>query len=311
MNKKESHYQKLKRENMELKSKSNEILLISDTPRFLFSGEASNEEVYVFLKDHPESSLFLFKQYKANQSFIKNLCDPENPIFIPQVSEYMKDLFAVETVQEDITNLENRQRKLQHEIGLLEEELTENKTKNEKELNDLISEIDTKKSELNTLTSRFQALSTIESMKLLNELFIWTDRRVHDFGDQVPIFDNSRFVPLKSNDFDRFREIIERLKEVMDKNELVPKELIDKMRLEYDRQKEELLIMTTYAMDHDILKVHKKVKDDIEYIFKQINGKNQITSKTDMNSIAEYMDKAVKRLDKWDADVPNTTAMLK
>ena len=301
-----SNYQRLKIENEELRTGTG----IGAKP-FLFTTEAKNEEIYFYLRDHPESAEFLFRKYRSNQDFIKELCDPKNPIFIEEVSEYMKDILTVETVQEDISMLQSKQSKLQHEIGLLEEELRESKIQNEKELSDLTSEIDNRKSELNTLTSKIQSLASVEGLRLLNEIIVWTDRRIHDFGEQVPIFDNSRFMPLKVNDFDRFKEIIERLKEVMDRNELVPAGLVDKLRLEYDRQKEELLILTTYALDHNVLKVHKKAISDINLIFSQINGRASIPDSSSVSSIVEYMGNAIKRLEKFDADLPNVAAMLK
>ena len=243
--------------------------------------------------------------------FIKELCDPKNPIYIEKVAEYMQDTIAIENVQEDITNLENKQRKLQHEVSMVEEEFQENKTESEKELSDLKSEIDTKKSELSALTSKLRALSGIESMKLLEELFTWTKMRIRDFSDQVPIFADIRVLPLKTADFKWFKEIIDDLKELMDKNELVPKELLDEARLKHEKEMQELLLKTTYAMDHNVLKLHEKVREDIQYIFKQIDEKTSIPDRTSVNAISEYMSRAIKRLEKWDADVPNTVALLK
>ena len=75
-----SHYQKLKMENEELKQKLSESNTLSvqmdNSPSFLFTDKATNEELYSYLKENPTASRFIFRKYSANQSFLKELCDP-------------------------------------------------------------------------------------------------------------------------------------------------------------------------------------------------------------------------------------------
>lgn len=282
---------------------------------FLFSGEATNEEIYSYLKEHPETSPFLYKKYKSNQGFIKELCDPENPIFIPSVREYLKDVIVIENVREDLSLLQNRQTKLRSEISLLEEELRESKIQSGKELSDLKKDIDTKTSELSVLTSKLQILSSIESMKIIKEVFKFVDGVVKSIEDQIPMTNNwgwkSDSVSIKMIDFKSFREKIEKLKILMDRNEMVPQELIDKLQSEMDEKEHDLLIKTTYAVDHNIQKVHKKVVDDVMAVIRQVDGQNEIKGRTSVDNIVDYLGKAVKRLNAWDEDLPGLLAVVK
>ena len=258
-----------------------EIGNVAKESDFLFSTEATNQEIYTYLKDHPEASIFLYKKYKNNQEFIKELCDPKNPIFIPSVAEYLKDVIDIETVEKDLSQLQNKQIKLQHEIGLLEEELQESKTNNEKELSDLKNSISLKTSELSSLTSKLQILSAIESMKLLSNAFVQMDKISREIEDQFPVTHNhgwnARDVLVPTAALRTVKDNLDKLKQLMNTDQLVPQELIDRRRLERDAENQKLLLMTNYAVDHHILKVHEKVINDINFILKQTQGRDEIT----------------------------------
>ena len=108
-----SYYQRLKQENTELKKKLDGInpltLQINDMPSFLFTDKVTNEELYVYLKEKPTASLFIFDKYKANRDFIKELCNPSNPIYLEMVAENLKATFQITEAKEDIESL-NRER---------------------------------------------------------------------------------------------------------------------------------------------------------------------------------------------------------
>ena len=65
------------------------------SPSFLFTNTATNEELYSYLKENPSASRFIFKKYIANQSFLKELVDPENPIYLDEVANNLKEIYQI------------------------------------------------------------------------------------------------------------------------------------------------------------------------------------------------------------------------
>ncbi len=282
---------------------------------FLFSTEATNQEIYAYLKDHPESAEYLYQKYSANSGFIKDLCNPKNPIYLPKADEYLKDVITVETVEKDLITLQTRQTKLQHEIGLLEEELEQSKMENNKELSDLKNNISLKTYELSDLQSKLQILSSVESMKLLSDVFRIMNKIFKGVDDQVPTFSTNygwnRDSALVSTDLlQTVKNNLDKLKQLMDSDSLVPQELLDKLQSELDGKKEELLMQITYAVDHNIPRLHRKVLDDIMAVLRQVEGKEEIRGSS-VNAIVDYLSTAVKRLNAWDEDLPGVLGVLK
>ena len=68
---------------------------ITDMPSFLFTNTVTNEELYTYLKENPKASLFIFNKYKNNRDFIKELCDPRNPIYLETVAENLKETLQI------------------------------------------------------------------------------------------------------------------------------------------------------------------------------------------------------------------------
>ena len=124
---KQSYYQKLKYENEELKRKLNATDTPSkqkdNAPSFLFTNTATNEELYLYLRENPSASRFIFKKYTANQSFLKELVDPENPIYLDGVANNLKEIYQIKEEIENVEKLRSEKGKLNNEISKLRDEI--------------------------------------------------------------------------------------------------------------------------------------------------------------------------------------------
>ena len=122
-------YQKLKYENEELKRKLSEVNTLSvqmdNSPSFLFTDKATNEELYSYLKENPTASRFIFRKYNANQSFLKELCDPENPIHLSEVANNLQGIYHVKEEEKNLESLMQQKSKLNGELEKIKEEIKE------------------------------------------------------------------------------------------------------------------------------------------------------------------------------------------
>jgi len=96
-----------------------------NSPSFLFTDKATNEELYSYLKENPTASRFIFKKYNANQSFLKELCDPENPIYLSEVAKNLDGIYHVKEEEKNIELLRSEKSRLTSEIEKLKAEIKE------------------------------------------------------------------------------------------------------------------------------------------------------------------------------------------
>lgn len=119
--KKDSYYQKVKQENEELKDKYGWL----ESESFLLDGSADMRNVYMFLKKNPESAKFIYKKYKPLQATIKEICDPENPLYLDGVAKALEGIVQVEDSKEDIQKLKQEIARNTEEINKIDNELEE------------------------------------------------------------------------------------------------------------------------------------------------------------------------------------------
>lgn len=87
--------------------------------------QISKKEIYIHLKEHPADSRFMFKKYTDQQNFIRELCDPENPIHVPEVLKELSEKFQIENLKEDISEFQTKKIRLQGEVNKLSSEISE------------------------------------------------------------------------------------------------------------------------------------------------------------------------------------------
>ena len=119
----ESYYSKVKAENAELKEK----VAWLDNDSFLLDQNADVKQVYYYLKKNPGSAKFIYRKYRPLQSVIKELCDPENPLYLDGVKTALDGIVEMENDKETAETLKSEINKENHEIELLKQEIEQAK----------------------------------------------------------------------------------------------------------------------------------------------------------------------------------------
>ena len=119
----ESYYSKVKAENAELKEK----VAWLDNDSFLLDQNADVKQVYYYLKKNPGSAKFIYRKYKPLQPIIKELCDPENPLYLDGVAKALAEIVDLESDKENAEKLKAEIAKENHEIELLKQEIEQAK----------------------------------------------------------------------------------------------------------------------------------------------------------------------------------------
>ena len=157
-----------------------------ETPSFLFTNTVTNNELYAYLKKNPTASKFIFNKYKNNRDFIKELCDPSNPIYLEMVAENLKEIFKISEVKEDIGSLKKEQFDLQQNVNDLKKTLEENT----KEYDSLESKISNGKQELDNIQKQISNLREEDSLKRIKSFYKSVDdfiASITEAHDKLPI----------------------------------------------------------------------------------------------------------------------------
>lgn len=167
--KKGIYYQKVKQENEELKDKYGWL----ESDSFLQDSTADTRNVYMFLKKNPESAKFIYKKYKPLQANIKELCDPENPLYLEGVVKTLEGIVHIEDSRENIQKLKHELTSNRIENEKLEKEIAERT----KELDETEEMLETKKKELEDLQ---RAMSNVRTDTRLERIraFIYDYRKL-------------------------------------------------------------------------------------------------------------------------------------
>ena len=186
---KPSYYQKLKQENEELKKRIDTNIVsfqVDTTPSFLFTNTVTNDELYAYLKKNPTASKFIFNKYKNNRDFIKELCDPSNPIYLEMVAENLKEIFKISEVKEDLESLKKEQFDLQENVIDLKKTIQDTT----RTYDSLDSQISNGKQELDNIQKQIANLREEESLKRIKSFYKSVDdfiASITESHDKLPI----------------------------------------------------------------------------------------------------------------------------
>ena len=92
---------------------------------FLLDSEVDKRQVYYYLKKNPESAKFIYRKYGGLQPIIRELCDPEDPLYLDEVRKALEGIVTIEDSKENLEKLKAEIDKEQKEIQLLQDELDE------------------------------------------------------------------------------------------------------------------------------------------------------------------------------------------
>ncbi len=271
MVKDETYYQKLKQENMDLKA---EMGWLDES--FLLDPDVDIRTVYGYLKGNPQASVFIYRKYKNLRGILTEVCDRDNPLFLPDVAESLKELIQVEAVKEDVEEIQSQLRFLMNEKSKLKDEV-DSKEKEYDMIAQRVESIQKRSEELDRLTGN------LTDPEILNQ--------VKSFCGDVKRFSDS---VLKSNDINEITLKIRKLtsdqvqtlnllgekanttlKTISDEDMLSELKLSkkrQKFKEEIEKEKEIALNEMNAFMSHNPKKLLNKILDDLNVCVRKING---------------------------------------
>ncbi len=275
---KPSYYQKLKQENEELKKRidTNIVSFQADNiPSFLFTNTVTNDELYAYLKKNPTASKFLFNKYKTNRDFIKELCDPSNPIYLEMVAENLKEIFTISETTEDIESLKKEQFDLQQNLNDLKQTLEQNT----RAYDSLDSQISKGKQELNNIQKQIANLREEESLKRIKSFYKSVDdfiMNITEAHDKLPIesIGSLRIDIHQINLLKLLQKGIKSDLNLIENIDLLSEEMLDAKRKEIKQQMQKEMAEAEKSMN--ALQLHNPVKILKKSVSKIQEAQNQL-----------------------------------
>lgn len=307
-------YQKLKMENEELKQKLSESNTLSvqmdNSPSFLFTDKATNEELYSYLKENPTASRFIFKKYSANQSFLKEICDPENPIHLSEVANSLQGIYHIKEEEKNIEALLHEKSRLSGELEKIKEEIKEAETEH-----DAIHEnLERIKKEDETYNMQRSNVRTDMGLKLIAGNFESISRYFDAIHQKWDVYfkehgPTSMGMIIEKNDFNQMDVLNRNIREMMERIKtddfLSPenldayhKELMEKVKQEQESSSKE---MDTFIA-HNPKKSLREIINEIYYVQKRIieaeddGYKGKFLTKGNLDLILGNIEDGMKRL---------------
>ena len=276
---KPSYYQKLKQENEELKKRIDTNIVsfqAENIPSFLFTNTVTNDELYAYLKKNPTASKFIFNKYKNNRDFIKELCDPSNPIYLEMVAENLKDLFKISEVKEDLESLKKERFDLQQHINDLKQTLEQNT----KEYDSFESKISNGKEELNNIEKQIANLREEESLKRIKSFYKSVDdfiTSITESHDKLPI-ESIGSLRLDIHQINLLKLLQKGIKSdlnLIENIDLLSEEMLDMKRKEIKQQMQKEMEEAEKSMNalqlHNPVKILKKTASKIQEAQNQLD----------------------------------------
>lgn len=240
----ETYYSKLKSENEELKSKMEWL----DQESWLLAKDVKIEQVYNYLKRNPKSAKFIYQKYTMHQPVIMELCNPDNPLYLRDVADELKDFILIEKeedklkkIEEDKKALLEELRKYTDEINKLESEIKEKEEKWEDTEKKLL-EITKQKEDIDREMANLKEPEVIKKFEDLNNDLMGFKKMVFDKNDKDDFTERSLGI-IKLN-----REQAQNLKLLIEKADAILKEITDE----------------DFLSEHKLSEIRESIKKQIE-----------------------------------------------
>lgn len=228
-------------ENIELERNLNENTDNNPNPSFLMGTKATNEGIYDYLKSNPQASRFIFKKYKENEQFIKELCDPENPLYLEDVANNLMELYQISEDKENLEQIRNDVKKYTLDLDRLK---TEIKSK-EKDYDQIEIEFNNKQKQLENLVRLSGNIRSDPGLERIVDLigqvksFSEVMNNIAFLGFQAHPTDPNISIP--KDKIDHFKLIgknAEELRKYLESNEFLSLEYLDENRKKIKEQME-------------------------------------------------------------------------
>ena len=249
---------------------------IDKIPKFIFNGGASNEELYNYLSGHPKSALFIFNKYKNNRDFIKELCDPSNPIYLEMVAENLKEVFQITEAKQDIESLNSERSNARNQLNDLKKEISE---KN-KEIDSLELQVPELQKQLDDMQKLVGNLTQEETITRIKSFYENVGRFIDSAFEQQkkqPISESFNSIRLDINQINLLRVLQKSIKDDLDyieNRDLLSEENLDAKRKEIKEKMEKEMAEGETAMlafsEHNPVKTLNKVLKGIDTVKDQL-----------------------------------------
>jgi hypothetical protein len=120
-----SYYQELKSQNEEMRAK----LSVLESEGFLLRRDVDIENLYFYLKKNPKAAQFIYRKYQNVRDILREVCDPQNPLYLKEVASELKGLIELVELKEDLESLEAEKRRLLQERSDIDSDLKEEEEK--------------------------------------------------------------------------------------------------------------------------------------------------------------------------------------
>ena len=264
---KDSYYSKVKQENAELKEKVGWL----DNDSFLLDSQADIRQVYVYMKRNPASARFIYQKYKPLQPVIRELCDPQNPLYLNGVAKALAEIVDVESDKENAEKLKAEIAKENHEIELLKQEIQEAQTEYD-EIHENLERIKKESDEYNKQRSNIRTDAGLELiqknskdvMEFLNAILQKWNTYFKEHGG-APLG-----MQLGSSELSHMQLLNKNIKDMLEKihsTDFLSTENLDKYHQEMmekiKQEKENALHQMDAFVVHNPVKVLAKITDNI------------------------------------------------
>ncbi|MGP6221058.1 hypothetical protein [Caldiplasma sukawensis] len=259
---------------------SSNIKIDNAETSFLMTTKATNEEIYDYLKCNPNASRFIFKKYKENQDFIKELCDPENPLYLDDVANNLLELYQVSENKENLDQIKSEIQKYSLDLDRLKDEIKEN----ERAFDQIESELRTKKKEkeeLDRLSANIRSdpgLEKIEAYISQTKTIMETIMKKGDQYQKEHPFLPDITIDLTKDQIMNIKGIIkgaDELKTYIESNDFISNEYLDENRRKIkeiiEKEKEQTKKQVDLIKEMNPLNRIKKISEGINLVVNQLD----------------------------------------
>ena len=271
-------YNRMKQELEELRAKLDWL-----DNSFLLDNEIDKKKAYGFIKENPSGVRFVYKKYPNLRPVLKEICDPENPLYLQSVADQLKDLVEFFDLKSEVDLIKSQHSEV---MGRLNEARTELAEKNT-EIDSLESQIPVVTKNLEDLQRIMANLSTEEAKKRIKEFYESVDRfitGVFESQKKQPITESFNSVRLDMNQINLLRMLQKTAKsdtDFIENSDLISEEMLDAKRKEIKAQMEKEMQEGETAMlaftEHNPLKTLNKSVSKIEEAQEQLANSGEFS----------------------------------
>ena len=272
---KESYYSKVKQENEELRK----MVQWLDSESFLLDHDADIRQVYYYLKKNPASAKFIYRKYKSLQPIIKELCDPDNPLYLDGVAKALTGIVELENDKEDLAKIKSEITKEANELEKLKEEIEQAKSGHDA-IHENLERIKKEEQEYNKQRSNIRTDAGLEMIeKDTGDIIAFLTAILEKWDSYFMEHPTSLGMLLDKADFNQLELLGRNLKDMMERihtEDFLSTENLDKYHRELlekvKAEKENSLHEMDAFMAYNPKKVLAKILDNTANAMKKIEG---------------------------------------